>query len=165
MRRKNRQVTDMNEIRRIIEECKVARIGMNDEGAVYIVPMNYGCECADDGKLTFYFHCSKVGRKIEILKKNPDICLELDGRHALVEGNAPCSYSYYFASLIGNGRVEFIEDTQDKTHGLKVFMRHQTGKEFAEADFSEKWVNAVCILRVELTDYEVKQYNKRNLSK
>ncbi len=159
MRRKNRQVTDIREIQKIVEECKVARIGMNDEGKVYIVPMNYGYECAQDGKLTFYFHCSKVGRKIEILKKNADICLELDGRHELAEGNTPCRYGYYFASLIGNGRVKFIEDADEKLRVLKKFMEQQTGKAFADADFTEKWVNAVCIFQAEITDYEVKQYN------
>ena len=52
---------------------------MTDGGVPYIVPLNYGYEYAD-GELTFYFHSAKEGRKLEILKKNPTVCLELDGR-------------------------------------------------------------------------------------
>ena len=38
MRRKNRQVTDWKEIKEIVGRCKVARLGMNDDGKVYVVP-------------------------------------------------------------------------------------------------------------------------------
>ena len=51
MRRKNRQVTDWKEIKEIVGRCKVARLGMNDDGKVYVVPMNYGCETEDGGRL------------------------------------------------------------------------------------------------------------------
>ena len=34
MRRQNRQVTDFNEIKKIVMDGKVARLGMNDEGKV-----------------------------------------------------------------------------------------------------------------------------------
>ena len=155
MRRNNRQVTNLNEIEKIVAECKVARLGMNDDGKVYIVPMNYGCECDGTGKITFYFHCAKVGRKMEILQKNPEVCLELDGRHELMTADSPCDHSYYFTSLIGNGTVEILEDTDEKDRTLKLIMKHQTGKDFEE--FDEKWIYAVCVLKVELIDYEVKQ--------
>ena len=44
MRRKDRAVTDMQEIKAFLDEQKVARLGMNDDGQVYIVPLNYGYE-------------------------------------------------------------------------------------------------------------------------
>lgn len=155
MRRKNREVTDINEIKAIVDKLSVARLGMNDEGKVYIVPMNFGYEWREGRKLALYFHCAKVGRKIDILKKNNAVCLEMDGSHGLMEGDKACDYSYYFASLIGNGTVEFVEDTQEKIHGLSLIMKHMAGME--DANFEEKWVNAVCIFKVELTEYRVKQ--------
>ena len=92
---------------------------------------------------------------MEILKKNPEVCLELDGRHELMTADSPCDHSYYFTSLIGNGTVEILEDTDEKDRTLKLIMKHQTGKDFEE--FDEKWIYAVCVLKVELIDYEVKQ--------
>ena len=156
MRRQNRQVTDKNEIHAIIDEIKVARLGMFDGEQVYVVPLNHGYELGEGDDIVFYLHCAKVGRKVEILKKNPNVCLELDGRHDLVTADAPCDHSYYYASLIGNGKVEFVEDETEKAHALEVVMKHQTGKD--EWNFDSKWVNAVCIMKVVLSDYTVKQH-------
>ena len=44
MRRQNRQVTDLMEIKSILSEIKVARLGMFDGKQVYIVPLNHGYE-------------------------------------------------------------------------------------------------------------------------
>ena len=156
MRRQNRQVTDLNEIRAILDEIKVARLGMFDGKQVYIVPLNHGYEMDEDGKVVIYLHCAKVGRKVEILKDYPNVCIELDGRHELLEGDIPCDYGYYYASLIGNGAAEFVEDTEEKTHALNLVMKHQTGKE--DWEYDPRWVNAVCIIKVELSEYCVKQH-------
>ena len=162
MRRQNRQVTDKNEIHAIIDEIKVARLGMFDGKQVYVVPLNHGYELGEGDDIIFYLHCAKVGRKLEILKEHPDVCIELDGRHDLVTADEPCDHSYYYASLIGNGTVEFVEDLEEKAHGLAVVMKHQTGKD--DWNFDPKWVNAVCIMKLELTDYTVKQ-NKVGMRK
>ena len=100
MRRKDREITHIHTILDLVSECKVCRLAMTDGGVPYIVPLNYGYEYAD-GALTFYFHSAKEGRKLEILKKNPTVCLELDGRGELVEDANPCAYGYTFASVIG----------------------------------------------------------------
>ena len=162
MRRQNRQVTDFEEIKAILSEIKVARLGMFDGEQVYVVPLNHGYEVAEEEKIIFYLHCAKVGRKVDILKKNPNVCIELDGRHELMEAGEPCDHSYYYASLIGNGAVQFVDDFEEKAHALGLVMKHQTGK--SDWTFDEKWVNAVCIMKLELTDYTVKQ-NKVGMRK
>lgn len=159
MRRPKRQVTETEEIKKIIDECKVCRLGLNDNGKVYIVPMNFGYEFQDE-KLVFYFHSAKVGRKIELLRQNPQAGIELDGRHGLMEAEKPCSHSYYFASLIGNGTAYIEEDAGEKLRILNVIMKHQTGKTFD--NFEEKWVNAVEVVRVELEEYTCKQHDGTN---
>lgn len=88
MRRKDREITDICAILELVSECKVCRLAMTDGGIPYIVPLNYGYEYAD-GALTFYFHSAKEGRKLEILKKNPAVCLELDGRASLLKPRTP----------------------------------------------------------------------------
>ena len=44
MRRREREVVEPDEIRDIIEACKVCRLGFCEEGEVYIVPVNFGYE-------------------------------------------------------------------------------------------------------------------------
>ena len=42
MRRNDREITDNREIERFISDQQIMRVGMYDNGEVYIVPVNYG---------------------------------------------------------------------------------------------------------------------------
>mgnify|MGYP000339842823 CR=1 FL=1 len=109
MRRKDREVTDKKEIQRILETCKVCRIGLPEEDGVYIVPMNHGY-CFEEGKLVLYFHGSREGKKMEMVRTNPAVGIEMDCDHELVEGRLACQHSYHYASIFpvlwGRGRQE-----------------------------------------------------------
>ena len=58
MRRKDREITDIEEIRDIIEKCKVCRLAMQDEEGLYLVPLNFGYEFEEES-LALYFHSAK----------------------------------------------------------------------------------------------------------
>ena len=82
MRRKEREVTDAGEIREILDECKVCRLGLSDEDGIYMVPMNYGYR-EQDGKLILYFHGAKEGKKVEMIRKDPRAGFEMEKLTAL----------------------------------------------------------------------------------
>lgn len=42
MRRRDREITDNEKIKEIIKACDCCRLGFNDNGKVYIVPLNFG---------------------------------------------------------------------------------------------------------------------------
>ncbi|MBQ8815317.1 MAG: pyridoxamine 5'-phosphate oxidase family protein [Lachnospiraceae bacterium] len=153
MRRKDRQVTDITELKNIIESCKVCRIGMIDEQGVYIVPLNFGYEFVDE-QLKLYFHCAKEGRKLSAIAANPSVCVEMDCEHQLVEGDIACEYGYRFASVIGNGNTVIVEDIEEKKHGLSVLMRHQTGKDFA---FEDAQTRSVAVVRIDVEAFTGKR--------
>ena len=48
MRRKDREITDFDEIVSIIKRCDVCRLALNDEEFPYIVPLNFGLEVRGD---------------------------------------------------------------------------------------------------------------------
>lgn len=153
MRRKDREVTELSEILSIIDSCKVCRIGIVDRQGIYIVPMNFGYEFVDD-QLKIYVHCAKTGRKLSAVRENPSVCVEMDGEHRLVEGETACEYGYGFASVIGNGRAEIVEDTEEKKHGLSMLMRHQTGMEFV---FEDAQVQSVAVVRINVAEFTGKR--------
>ena len=97
MRRREREVVEPNEIRDIIEACKVCRLGFCEEGEVYIVPVNFGYDMKGK-ELTLYIHCAGEGRKIDLIRKNAKVGIEMDCHHELAEGDLACQYSYYYAS-------------------------------------------------------------------
>lgn len=103
MRRKDREVSDKEKIRRIISECYCCRLGFNDNGEIYIIPLNFGFDFKDE-RLTFYFHGAKEGRKIDLIKKTTSVGFELDTNYRLEKGNIACEYTAGFQSIIGNGR-------------------------------------------------------------
>ena len=47
MRRNDREVTDFDEIVKIIDECEVLRLGLADGDYPYIVPMNFAYRVTD----------------------------------------------------------------------------------------------------------------------
>ena len=153
MRRKERQVTDMEQICGVINRCKVLRLGLNAPGAPYVVPMNFGC-VLEGGSPVFYLHCAKEGRKVELLRANPFAGFEMDGSHALKEGDSPCAYSYCYESVVGAGRVTFVESAAEKSRALESILRHQTGREMS---VSEAQAASVTVLRLEVETLSCKR--------
>ncbi len=159
MRRKDREVKSADEIRGILETCKVCRLGFSDQGSIYIVPMNFGA-VFEEGRLVLYFHGAKEGKKLLLLRETPVVGIEMDCRHELAAGNTACQYSYYYASLIGNGRAEIVTEPDEKRRALAVIMRHQTGREFTEFDTNPKLEQAVEIIRVVAEEFSCKCHSR-----
>lgn len=144
MRRKDRELTDINDIIRVIDGCKVCRIAIKDTQGLYILPLNFGYEMVD-GQMIMFFHSAKEGRKINAIKENGQVAFEMDCKGRLKDAETACGYGYYFSSVIGTGRAEIIEDMEEKKRGLAVLMKHQTGKDFV---FDENMADKVCVFKV-----------------
>ena len=71
MRRKDREITDINEIETIIKRATHCQIGLVDNDEPYVVPVNFGYE-----RNALYFHGALEGRKVELIQKNNKVCLE-----------------------------------------------------------------------------------------
>ncbi len=153
MRRKDREVTNLDEIRDIIEKCKVCHLAMVDNGMPYVIPLNFGYIIADN-LLTLFFHSAKEGRKINILKANNQVCFEMtcEGKSLNIEN--PCNSGYYFESVHGFGQVEFIEDVDEKCHALTLLAKHQLNQDFV---FTENQANSVCVFKVVSQDFTGKK--------
>lgn len=154
MRRKDREVNDIEEIRDIIRNCKVCHVAMIDHDMPYVVPLNFGYEIIDD-TLILYFHSAKEGRKIDILHKNNTVCFEmcLEGE-SIIAKNTPCNSGYNFSSVIGNGKVEFITDTSEKIKALSLLMKQQAD---LDVIFTEKQADTVCVYKIVTDDFTGKK--------
>ena len=83
MRRKDREITDFNEIIEIIKKCDVCRIAMNDGDFPYMVPLNFGLDI-QDGQAYLYFHAALEGKKLDLLKKDNRVTFEMDCGHNFI---------------------------------------------------------------------------------
>lgn len=141
-------MSDFVEIVDIIKACDVMRLAMVDEmGEPYLVPLNFGWEI-ENGKLRFYFHSAKEGRKLDIMRQNSKVCFEMDTDHRLTKAEKPCGYSFGFKSVIGWGEVELLQTHEAKAIGLRAIMR-QVGRPDAEFSSHDTQRVSVGVLRVE----------------
>ena len=158
MRRKDREITDMQQILNIVDKAKILRLGLFDKEYPYVVPLHYGYEYAES-RLFFYMHSAKEGHKLELIANNPHVCVELDGDAELISGGEiPWMYGSSFASVIGRGVAEIVTDEQEKTKGLSLLMKHQTGRDFA---FTAEMAATVAVIRVTLNECTAKSRPKQ----
>jgi hypothetical protein len=155
MRRTDREVTDPEKIQDIVNRCTCCRIGFNDSGEVYIVPLNFGYQKNGDTYVV-YFHGAHEGRKIDLIKKNPKVGFEMDTNYKLTEADIACGYSARFQSLIGNGTMEIVDGNEEKLIGLNLIMEHNTGK--GAWAFDEKMINAVTVFKLIVNELSCKDH-------
>jgi len=155
MRRKDREITDINEKLTIIQKCKVCRIGLSENNFPYVIPLNYGYTFEKE-ILTLFFHSAPEGKKLDIIKKNNDACFEIDCDSKLIEGEQACNYGYAYKSIIGFGKIEIIENPDEKIYALNMLMKHQTEKDIAHK-FTNDQIKNVCAYKMVVTDYTGKQ--------
>lgn len=153
MRRKDRQITDKEEMLEVIKACNVLHLAMVNGEEPYVIPMNYGYTWEGE-ELVFYFHSALEGMKFELLEKNNRLCFAVDCDHRLVEGKVPCQYSYEFSSVVGNGRGEIITDPQERIKAMQIIMEHVSGKEF---EFTEKLLSIVTLWRMRVEGFQGKR--------
>lgn len=150
--RREREVTDMNTILAILDKCKIVHIAMIDGDEPYMVTMNYGYTM-EDGKLTLYVHGATAGRKLDILKVNPKVFIEMECDVIPFEGKVACQYGTVYSSLMGSGKAVILETPEEKMAALTNLMKVQTGKDF---EFNEKLVSIVGVIRIDVDWYTAK---------
>ena len=152
MTKRERQITDQQEILRILDTAKVLHLGMCVDNEPYVVPMNYGY-CLEEGKLVFYLHSAVRGKKLDMLGQNPNVFVELDCDREPFEGEKPCQYGLAYSSVMGRGKARIIEDVEEKIKAMKLLMKTQTQKDF---EFNERLVSIVAVIRIDVDEFTAK---------
>ncbi len=151
MRQKN--LENKEEILEIIKKCQVCTVSMVDsDGMPYLVPMNFGFE--ED---VVYLHSAKEGKKIDILKRNPAVCINFTTDHELRYQNedVACSWSMKYRSVLIYGKVEFIEGTEEKILHLNKIMKNYTPKDFS---YNPPSLREVCCWKVRVERFEGRSF-------
>ena len=124
MRRKDREITDSEEIKSIIEKCRVINLGLNAGEYPYVVAVNYAHE-VEKGKHCFYFHSAKEGKKLDLIAAdNKCSFLLYNDMHVETRGFEHCTN--YYESVMGTGIITEITVAEDKIKAAKMLLRkHQ----------------------------------------
>ena len=152
MTRRERQVADINEIIKILDNSKVLHLGLVDGDEPYVVPMNYGYTYENE-KLTIWLHCARQGRKLDIMKVNPKVFFEMEYGITPFEGEVACKYGITYSSIMGRGVATIIEDVETKKIALSSLMKTQTGKDF---EFENRMAEVVGVVKIDVLEFTAK---------
>ena len=153
MRRKDRQITDLEAIRAILDKAKVLHLAMIDGDRPYVVPLNYGYTL-ENGALTLYLHSAREGRKLDVLRQNDRVAFVLATNVSQVTGgDIPCKYGEAYASVMGEGRAVLLTDSAEKMAALSILMKTQTGRTFS---FTPEMTDGVAVIRIDVDSFTAK---------
>ena len=150
MRRKDREVADLEGQLAILEQCPVCRVAINDpaSGVPYLVPLNFGM-AAGPQSLTLYFHCAPVGTKLDLLRADPNVSFEADCPGTVSGGATSCTYGMNYQSVIGRGTIRFVEGGEKLTALLEDYKKAHNGQSVYSPTFIEDLEPAVKELQAE----------------
>lgn len=169
MRRANREVCDLEELRGIVERAQVLRVASHDDEGLFIVPLSFGFEVGEGGsasagadagtvagaRWTFWLHSASEGRKADAWRADPQVALELDAPRGVIEGDYACAYSLAYQSVMASGRIVEVTDNEQKVRGLTALMDHAAPG--APVRFSPAALDRVSVWRIDVDRLTGKQ--------
>lgn len=156
MRRNDKEISDFAEIEAILQSATICRIGMLGQQYPYIVPVNFGYFQKE-----IFCHSANQGLKLDLIKANPNVCLEIDTAVEIVKNEKACNWGTKYRSVIGFGKAIVIEEYEEKIIGLNAIMKkYSTGIEY---QFDRKEVANIAIIKIKIESITGKQsgYNQR----
>lgn len=148
MRRNEREVANKDEIESIISHSDVCRVAITNENTPYIVTMNFGYTGGKNPCL--YFHCANEGRKLDMIRRNNYVCFEMDTDHIIYKGEKGCDWGMKYSSVVGYGKIFFVEDYAEKIAGIGHIMDHYGSSGFYS--FDEKVLAQTTVLRLDISE-------------
>ena len=152
MRKVNQEIKDKATLEEILATSEICRLGFTDKNRPYILPFNYGYQ---DNCL--YIHCANEGKKIDLIKQNNYVCIEIEQSAKIEKYEKACKWTTTYRSLIGYGFVKIITDDEQKRKGLDVIMKHNGANESHDLNYDNNNIASMSILKVEITEITGKQ--------
>jgi hypothetical protein len=123
MRRRQCEVTDPGEIRRILSAATIGRLAtLGADGFPYITPVNYvyTSDC-------IYFHCALKGEKLDNIARHDRVCFQIDIPLAYLDlgynpAGGACSLHQFYHCVIIRGRARVVPDGELKTAALNALV-------------------------------------------
>lgn len=150
MRRRVREITDPEQIEKLLQQEKIMHLAMSQNDKPFLVPVYF----AWDGE-ALYFHSASAGSKIEILRSNPHVCFEISSVAGFIEAPLACDFEARHRTLIGFGQVSFIEDPLQKARALKLIVARFTDRQF---EFPEENLAKTLVIRIQIQGIKGKQH-------
>jgi nitroimidazol reductase NimA-like FMN-containing flavoprotein (pyridoxamine 5'-phosphate oxidase superfamily) len=142
MRRSEREIKDYNILENLLKQGEVIHLALADSPCPYLVTVNYGY--MDDA---LYFHCASEGRKIDLIKKNPDVFFQIILKNELIKAESACRWTTKFTSVCGEAKAVIQETHADKRKALQIIMDHYGMK---DTEFTENMTRNMLTVKLNI---------------
>ena len=121
---RRRTISDEKEILEIISKSSWCHVAMTDlQGEPYVIPMNFGIR--DN---VIYLHGARKGKKIDILRSHPSVCINFSTDHLLraQSEEIACSWSMVCAARQSSSAMVRSVSTSMITKLSQPMLRRET---------------------------------------
>ena len=148
IRRKEKAITDQEEIKSILTSTKYVTLAICKDNKPYLVTVSHGYN-PDDNEI--YFHCASKGKKIDYLKSNPLIW----GQTLIDLGYARGECNHHYKTVQFKGKVHFLTDINEKRKALVTMINQleaddESREKVKEEQLTEKAVRGVTIGKISI---------------
>ncbi len=146
------EITNKRLIDEILYNAEYGTLAICDNNRPYSLPINFVSIDED-----LYFHGSKKGKKINILKHNQYASFSVVEAYSMIQSyfssndNLACPATQFFKSVIIDGKIEFVENYDEKVKALSALMEklQKEGKyEPLSEKIYQKAINATMIYKL-----------------
>jgi uncharacterized protein len=151
-RHPDKAITDPAEITRIAASLKFMTLALCAENQPYLVTISHAF---DPERNCFCFHCSPVGRKMDIIRANPQVYGQVLEDRGYVSGE--CDHRYRTVQF--DGRAELVSAPDEKLRAFRLLI---DALETEPGPVKEKMLgpdklSGVAIVRVTVTGWSGKK--------
>lgn len=151
MRKADREITSADEKISLLERCQTIRLGLKDGEFPYVVPLSFGFE-AETGNVNIYFHCAKEGKKVNLLKADPRVCVEADILNGYKDTGKSVTADY--ESVIGFGICREVFG-DEAVRGLELLLDHCGVKGYRARECAS--LGRTAVFKIELLEFTGKR--------
>ena len=145
----------------VMHKAPYITVSMTDEnGQAYGLPLTLAS--ADDSH--WYFHCALEGKKLDAIRKNPNVCLSAVTKCAPTIGPNDGSFTLQYQSAVAFGKAEIVENDAEKIEALRIICERFLPNHMDAFQASiERSLSRTAVVRITLTEPPTgkrKQYDK-----
>jgi len=134
----------------VFDKAPYITVSMSEaDGTPYAVPLSL---VRTDEK-TFYFHCAMEGKKLDILRRNPRVCLSAVTKCKPTVGPKDGSFTLEFKSSIAFGVAEEVTDNEERVMALRAICERFLPKHMDAFDTSvARSLGRTAVVRITLSE-------------
>ncbi|RXJ57937.1 pyridoxamine 5'-phosphate oxidase family protein [Candidatus Marinarcus aquaticus] len=135
------------QIEQLLLKAQVGRLGtISQDGFPYILPMHFVYY-----NQTIYMHGLPKGKKIDNIKRQTQVCFEVDEMLGLLYENIedPCDVNTEFNSVIIEGMASLVDDISEKNLALRQIVNKFT-PHLLHKEMPEKMIKGTAVIKIDI---------------